>query len=293
MRRSLFLATVLAVCIFVHDVSAQPSLVDDLKRPVTLAGFAQRIVSLAPSTTETLFAIGAGGQIVGITDYCNYPQETKSKPKVGGLVNPNIEAIAGLNPDLILLSMEGNVREDFTRILSLHIPVFVTNPRSLEDIRRTIAQLGELTGHQGTAAMLAARMKVREDSIAGLASRSAESSVLLFVSLHPLIVAGADNFISEIIRRAGGTNPAAASGISYPVYSREAVLADDPDVILLTSDLSSDIPELIALYPEWRNLRAVRAGKVFRIDADMVSRPGPRAVEGLATVFHLLHKERQ
>lgn len=277
----------------VQDVSAQTTLVDDLKRPVVLGAPAQRIVSLAPSITETLFAIGAGVQVAGVTDYCNYPRETATKPKVGGVINPNIEAIAGLSPDLIVLSMEGNVREDFNKILSLGIPVFVTNPRSFEDIRRSIIQMGELTGHQHSAAVLVARMKVREDSISALVSQRPKMRALLFVSLQPLIVVGGDNFVDEIIRRAGAVNPAASSGISYPAYSREAILADDPDVILLTSDLSSDVPELTNLYPEWRNLRAIRSGRVFRVDADLVSRPGPRAVEGLLAISNLLHRGPQ
>jgi iron complex transport system substrate-binding protein len=267
------------------------SITDDLGRRIELPSPAQRIVSLAPSITESLFAIGAGDQVVGVTTYCNYPPAALKKPKVGGIVNPSIEEIVGLRPDLIILSMEGNVRDDFEKLTSFGIPVFVSNPRSLGGIHRSVEQLGRLTGREARAHQVVAAMQSREDSITNAARQAPVQRVLFFVSLQPLIVVGARTFLNELIERAGGTNPAAATVSTFPAYSREAVLSVDPDTIVMMSGLIDQPRDVQMLYPEWAQLRAVRAGRVYQIDADIVSRPGPRAVDALDALYHLLHRQ--
>jgi iron complex transport system substrate-binding protein len=269
---------------------AQISVVDDLQRTVTIPSPAQRVVSLAPSITETLFAIGAGGRVVGVTDYCNYPAAAKTKQRVGGVINPNIEAIVGLKPDLIVLSMEGNVREDFNKLTSFGIPVFVTNPRNLEGIYTSIAQLGSLTGRPAQAMTLVHSLKMRADSIVLAASASKSRKTLLFASLQPIIVVGRGTFLAELIDLAGGTNTAAQASSTYPAYSREAVLKDNPDVLIFMSGILSNPAELTQLYPEWKTLNAFRSKKIFVIDSDIVSRPGPRAVEGLEMLYKIIHE---
>ena len=270
---------------------AQLSVVDDLQRTVSLRSAANRIVSLAPSITESLFAIGAGEQVVGVTSYCNYPPAALVKAKVGGIVNPNIEAIVNLRPDLIVLSMEGNVREDFVKLTSFGIPVFVTNPRTLQGIRHSIEQLGQLAGRSVEASHLVAMMQSREDSIVAATRRAMKKKVLFFVSLQPLIVVGAGTFLDELLELAGAINPAAATFSTFPAYSREAVVSDNPDIIVIMSGLIAQTGNLDKQYPEWAQLEAVRAGRVFQIDADIVSRPGPRAVDGLDAIFHILHPQ--
>lgn len=269
---------------------AQVTLVDDLQRTVTLRSHAQRIVSLAPSITETLFAIGAGDRVVGVTDYCNYPAEAKTKQRVGGVINPNIETIVNLKPDLILLSMEGNVREDFNKLTSLGTPAFVTNPRNLEGIYASISQLGTLTGRSAQAMALAQSMKVRGDSVARAASSLPRRSVLLFVSLQPIIVVGQGTFLAQLIELAGGANTAASAASTYPAYSREAVLKNNPDVLLFVSDVLTEPVDVVKLYPEWAALKAFRTKRMFVLDSDILSRPGPRAVEGLAQLYSRIHE---
>ncbi|MDL1892459.1 cobalamin-binding protein [Sphingobacteriales bacterium CHB3] len=269
---------------------SQISLVDDLQRKLTLDSPAQRIVSLAPSITETLFAIGAGNQVVGVTDYCNYPNEAKTKQRVGGVINPNIEAIIGLKPDLIVLSMEGNVREDFNKLTSFGIPVFVTNPRNLAGIYTSISQLGTLTGQPAQAMTLVHSLKMRADSIVLAAFSSKSRKTLLFVSLQPIIVAGRGTFLAELIELAGGMNTAAQTSSTYPAYSREAVLKDNPDVLIFMSGILSNPAELSQLYPEWKTLNAFRRKKIFVIDSDIVSRPGPRAVDGLEMLYKVIQE---
>jgi len=271
----------------------QISLVDDLQRAVIIPAPARRVVSLAPSITETLFAIGAGGQVVGVTDYCTFPPEAKTKTSVGGIVNPSMEAIVAAKPDLIVVSMEGNVRDDFARLQELGVPVFVTNPRTLEGIHKSIADLGALTGRIDSSATVVQMMRTREDSVVTHARARMKKGVLLFVSLQPLIVVGGRTYLNELLGLAGAVNLAADAPSTYPTISREAVLADMPDVLLFMSDVVASPENLLKLYPEWRTLEAVQSNHIFFLDADIVSRPGPRAVDALESLYRTIHMGHQ
>jgi iron complex transport system substrate-binding protein len=270
------------------SASAQLALTDDLQRPVHLDRVARRVVSLAPSITESLFAIGAGEQIVGVTEYCNYPPAAQSIARIGGMVNPNTEAIVALRPDVIIMSMEGNLRQDFTALTSLGIPVYVTNPRTLKDIHRSLAALGQLTGRTARAESLIHSLDRRERAILTRKVGS-EPGVVFLVSLQPLIAVGAKTFINELLTGAHARNIAGSTAVTYPMISREYVIAANPDVILLTSDLLSDVSQLTTFFPEWAKLSAVRTRRIFRMDADIVSRPGPRATDGLESLFATIH----
>jgi iron complex transport system substrate-binding protein len=267
---------------------AQVRVVDDLHRIVTLPHAAVRIVSLAPSITESLFAIGAGNQVVGVTDYCNYPAEAQTRRHVGGMTNPNIESIVGLSPDLILVSMEGNLRQDFNALTATGVPVFVSNPRTIRAINESLRQLGVLTGHQREAVSLADSLSKRAAVIYS-AVNNHSTRALLLVSVQPLMAVGTKNFLNEMLQAAGGQNLAAPTGLTYPSLSRETILQQDPDVILITSDACDSTLNLTALFPEWTQLSAFQHKRVFRIDADLVARPGPRAIEGLALLSSYLH----
>jgi iron complex transport system substrate-binding protein len=291
--RTVPLVAAIAPILFFHPaVRTQISVVDDLHRAVTIAHPAGRIVSLAPSITECLFAIGAGPSVKGVTDFCNYPPEAARIAHVGGMINPSIEAVVGLAPDLVVLSMEGNVREDFRKLVSFGIPVFVSNPRTLEGIYSSLEVLGRLTGREDSARHLVAHLRSREGAVRDSARGKPAVGVLLLVSLQPLMCAGKTTFIDELLREAGGTNLASRARGTYPSYSRENVIADNPEAIVVTSDILPDGVPLPHMFPEWETLRAVRTGRVFRLDADILSRPGPRALDALERLFHLLHSEQ-
>ena len=278
----------IAILLSAAAAMSQVTLRDDLGRTVKLAAPARCIVSLAPSITESLFAIGAADQICGVTDYCTYPDAAGKKQHVGGMTTPNIETIVSLHPDLIVVSMEGNTRQDFDRLTNLDVPVYVSNPRTFAGIRRSLEQLGALSGHRVEAERLVYRLKAREDSLATLTG-GARERVLLFISLEPLIAAGGNTFIHDVLTRAGAENLAATAPGTYPALSREAVLSYDPDALVITSDLAGDLPNLLKRFPEWNQLTAVQHGRVYRIDPDLISRPGPRAVDGLQILVHLFH----
>lgn len=279
------------LCLFALPLTtgiAQTSFTDDLNRIVVLPSSPKRIVSLAPSITETFFAVGAGEQVVGVTDYCNYPEEANKKARIGGVVNPNIETIVSLKPDLIILSMEGNVREDFAKLTGLNIPVFVTNPRNLLGIYKSINDLGEITGHADEAEILIDGLRTRERRIAASMRQHNVRTVMLIVSLQPLIVVGSKTFIGELIALAGGLNIARSSPATYPTYSRESVIEENPDVIIAMSDAVKDVADLTNSYPEWAQLSAIQNKKIFRIDSDIISRPGPRAIDALEALYNLM-----
>jgi len=263
---------------------------DDLGRSVVLPDVPRRVVSLAPSITETLFALGAGDQIAGVTSYCTYPAEARKKPRVGGMVNPDLETIVDLRPDLVVMSVEGNIRDDLDRITAAGIPVYVSNPRSLEGVYRSILGLGVVTGRRERADTLVRSMRAGERRITAAMRMQREHTVLVIVSLQPLIVAGPGTFLDHLVVLAGGRNLAPPSASAYPQFSREAVVAGDPDMLFIMSDALGENDSPVSLYPEWEGLRAVRTGHVHRVDADIFSRPGPRAVEALTMLHSLMHQ---
>lgn len=281
---SLLLALLCAI-----PVRAGVHVTDDLGRAVDLPAPARRIVSLAPSLTESLFAIGAGDLLVGRTAYCDYPPEALRVPSVGGMTNPNIESVVACRPDLIVLSMEGNTRDDFPRLLSLGIPVYVSNPRTLAGINHSLEDLGALTGNHDRARQLVDSLQRREQALRS-AVTGVSPSVMVLISLQPLMVAGGKTLLNELLTLAGAHNPAAALPGHYPAISREAMLVDPPDILFVTSDLPADADALTAHFPEWKHLRVIRENRVYSIDAAILSRPGPRALEGLRLIIDTLSK---
>jgi iron complex transport system substrate-binding protein len=271
---------------------AQIMVTDDLGRSVVLSAPARHVVSLAPSLTESLFAVGAGPQIAAVTSFCNYPEEARILPRVGGMTNPSIETIVSYSPDLIVISMEGNTRTDFGTLTSLGIPVYVSNPRTLEGIYRSLLDLGALTGRPRNARLVVDSLRQRE-AFLRKAAVPHPVPALFCISLQPLIVAGRNTLLNELMTLAGARNIASDLQGNYPVMSREAILTADPAVLFLTTDIAGGTDNLLSLFPEWSHLNALRQRKVYSLDADIVSRPGPRALQGLELLVARLHGGNQ
>ncbi|MDH7515939.1 MAG: cobalamin-binding protein [Bacteroidota bacterium] len=271
------------------DLSGIVTVKDDLGREVTFAAYPRRVVALAPNLTECVFAIGCGDRLVGVTRYCDYPPEALRIERVGDMVNPSIEAIVSREPDLVLISTEGNARATFDRLDEIGIKTLISNPRTLSDILGTIGMLGEALGARERARRV-------QDSLAAfirpIRGRYGPR-VLFLVSLEPLMTVGRGSFLDALITAAGLENAGAAGKGRYPVLGREEVVRADPSYILLSSDLATDSASAVRLFPEWRRLRAGREGGIRIANADIFLRPGPRAFEGLQILSELAAQRRQ
>ncbi len=254
----------------------------------------RRIISLAPSLTEVLFAVGAGAQVVGVTEFCNYPPEAAARPKVGGITPDtiNLERILELAPDLVLSSGDGQ-DPALANLARLGIATRVLPAESLEEVMGTIDEVGALSGHAERARRLRAELEGRVDRIRGLVSRLPTPRVRVFYQVwdRPLMTTGR-SYVSELIEIAGGENVFGDLTQAFPQVSEEAVLVRDPEVILIPSQHREPVRlEDVRRRPGWDRLSAVRSGRVHLLPGDPISRPGPRLVEVLETMARLLHPE--
>lgn len=264
------------------------TLVDMVGREVELQELPRRIVSLAPSLTETLYAVGAGDAVVGVTDYANYPPEVKMKPSVGGGINPNMEMIVTLKPDLVVISADANRWDTLTQLEQLQIPVYGVKPRGVAGVFTSIAKIGEVVGRQHEAERVITEMRRRMATVSQRVENRPRPKVLYAVWIDPLVVAGQQTVIHDLIQIAGGINVVREPG--FPRYSLEEVFVDAPDVIVLALD--GGVPEdreVLRHLPGWSELRAVREGAVRVVDANLMNRPGPRIVDAVEVLAGLLH----
>lgn len=260
-------------------------------KPATRATVPARIVSLSPSTTEAVFAVGAGDKLVGRSRYCDYPTEVKALPQVGGYVDPNLEAILALHPDLVV-GARGPAGSAIADKLEAHgIVTYFPETESFAAIDTMILGIGERTGRafagRATVDALHARMSAIEKAVASLP----KTRVLLVFGFSPVSVAGPASFPDEMIRRAGGTNVVTEGG-AYPTIGAERVLALDPDLVVNAAMMEERASERLRKdAPGWQSVRAVRDDHVVAITEESVLRPGPRIADGLMLLAHALHPE--
>lgn len=252
--------------------------------------FPQRIVSLAPSLTEILYAVGAGDQVVGVTTFCDYPPEALKKPKIGGMVDPNLEAIVAMRPDLVLATMEGNREETVRQLERLGLRVVVVNPTGVSGILRAIETVGRVTALESRAQRVVTNLRNRLDRVARAISGRPRPRVLYLLWTEPAIVPGRDTVITDLISRAGGESVSGQEPLPYPRYSLEEVVAKAPEIVILARHDSWQVDE--PLQP-WRHpaisLPAFATGRVYTIDGDLINRPGPRVVDGIETLARFFH----
>ncbi len=264
---------------------------DMLGRAVELAAPPARIVSLVPSVTETLFALGAEDRLVGVTDFCDYPPAARRKPSVGGMVNPNLEVIVSLRPDLVVATTEGNREETFAQLRRLGIPTYLVAAHRVADVTALIAHLGELTGRRAAAEALRARLDRRVEAVRRAVAPYKRPRVLYVLWPEPLIVPGREALVTELIRLAGGDSVTAAEADAYPRYSLEAAVAKAPEVILLANHGSNTGPVERERWERLAALPAIRAGRLGQVDGNLLHRYGPRVVDGLEQLARAIHPE--
>jgi iron complex transport system substrate-binding protein len=284
-----------------HPPNAKPSeptkqqYTDDLGRRVSVVAAPQRIISLAPSVTETLFALQLEAEVIGVTSYCDYPEGALTKERIGDTLTPNLERIIALKPDLVIVTTASQLEALTRQMESLSIPVYVTNPRTVRGIVEMIRRLGEVTGRVARASELATEMEERIERIESRVGRLPRVSVLYLLQLDPLITAGKETFLNDLINLAGGQSISGVEKLDYPQFSRETVLARRPEVMLLSSRHGAApdgamvderrLRQLFAATP------AVRSNRLVTINSDWIDRPGPRIIDGLEQIAQALHPE--
>ena len=272
------------------EASETRQVFDEAGRKVTLPLKIERIVSLAPNLTEIVYAVGAGGRLVGNTEYCDYPAEAKSLAKIGDTMHPSVERIIALKPQIVLVSTASQL-EAFTKQLDQQrIAVYVTNPRSLDEIFHSIAVLGDMFGHSEQAALVATDLRKRAEAVESRISEIKPVSVFYQVSGEPLYTIGRDAYLTDLVRRAGGVSVTTDVPGAFPRYSDEAALAARPEAIILPTGGSMGTANSSVAAP-LRNSPAVRNNRVYKINDDHLSRPGPRLVDGLEEMARALHPE--
>ena len=250
---------------------------------------------MSPSNTEILFALGLGDRVVGVTDYCDFPPEALDKAKIGGFSNPDLEKLVALSPDLIVAD-QIHEKEVLLELERRNLPVFVMDPRNMDQVLESIVLLGRATGTEAEAARLVEEMKIRigavAQKIAGLSPQ--ERPRVLSITWHdPLWTAGKGTWEDQLISMAGGQNLLPELE-GYKTADLEVVLKRDPQVIIASSGHGEALrqPYLWARdEPRLKGTEALKKGRVYEIDANIVSRPGPRLVEGLEEMLRLLHPE--
>jgi iron complex transport system substrate-binding protein len=278
-------------------VAAAQDITDDLGRPFTRSGRAPvRIVSMAPNVTEILFAVGLGGRVAGVTRFCDYPPEARRLPRIGGLVDPNIEIIRSLDPDLVI-AFRGNPLRLVERIGKLGLPVFVLDiGAGLEDLPPLVDRIGRITGTEARAGELAQelrdRIKAVDAALKGIVSRP---KVFVMLYGQGLWTCGGESYLDDVIARAGGANVASALPKKWALYKRERIIRDDPDIVFILARSTEDFEagrDWLAGTAGIGAVSAVRSGRVYELDEDAASRFGPRLVDVLDRMAALLHPER-
>ncbi len=260
---------------------------DDLGRQVTIPVKIDRAVSTAPSVTENIFAVGAGDRLVGDTTFCNYPDEAKSIAKIGDTMTPNMESIIALKPDVVFVSTASQI-EAFTQTHADNgIAVYVTNPTSFDDVIDDLGKLGDLFGTTERVGQLLPELKRRIGVVQDNISGEKQLSVFVQISREPLFTVGRGSFLNVLIEKAGGRSVTADVATAYPKLSKETAIALQPDVIIISESPDNEAPNEV-----FRNSPAVRNGRVYKLNADLLSRPGPRLVDALEEIAKFLHSEK-
>ena len=262
---------------------------DELGYDVSVVAEPQRIVSLAPNITETLFGLGLGQKVVGVTSYCNYPAEATKITRVGDTLKPNIEQIISIKPDIVLVSTASQLEQFRAKLSQAGIPIFALKSGSLEEIFHSIGTIGKLTNRESQASDLVAGLRARLDGIKQRVAGKPRPKVFFIVGTEPLITAGKNAFITDLINIAGGDSISADLPTDWPTYSAETAIARAPDIIILPGPEHGNegmkLPEALQVTP------AARQGHAYKINDELIFRPGPRIIDGLEEMAKLFHPE--
>ena len=292
---ALLLIVVIAAATACAGTQSGPgTITDDAGRQVHIDSTPARIVSHVPSITETLFALSLGDKLVADSEYCDYPEAAKTKPKIGGYFPPNIEEIVAMKPDLVLT--DGQVPELITKLDSLGIAIAVIDPKDINSLLTDIELLGNITGSQKEAEEITSDMKKRINAVVNTVSSAPRPSVFYVFDATDTTkpwTAGPGSFVDALISLAGGENVAASASDPWIQFNMEKLVNSNPDIILVDSShgTAAISPSQLKALPGWQGITAVKENRIYTIDGDLVNRSGPRIVQGLEEIARILHPD--
>jgi iron complex transport system substrate-binding protein len=264
---------------------------DEIGRQVAIPRHPRRVISLAPSVTEMLFALGVGERIVGVTSYCDYPPEARTKERVGDVLHPSLERILALRPDLVLVSTATQLELFARRLEQMGIPLYVVDAERVEDVFRSLENLGEILEARAEAQRVVRALRARLENVRAKVEGRSRPRVLMVVQRDPLIVPGRGAFMNDLVEKAGGHSITADAEREWTPYSLETVLARAPEVIILPSREPVTRRLMDVRWPELETTPALRHRRVYAIFNDLLMRPGPRLVAGVEELARVLHPE--
>jgi len=293
----ILLIITLAACAPSPEEPASPviEVTDQLGRTVKLDKIPQRIISLAPGNTEVLYALDLADKLVAVTDYCDYPPEAKEKPSIGGFSTPNLEEIVNHSPDLILAT---SIHEDeiIPNLENRGLTVFALDAKTLDEVLTTINLVGKITGQEEEATQLLTRMQNRIKAVTDKTEtlpQEQKPRVFYAVWHDPLMASGSGTIHDELIRKAGGLNIASAL-TSYAGINLETVIEANPEVMIASTSHGSSEEQtfqFLKTEPRLRDTDARKNDRIYQIDGNLVSRDGPRLVDGLELFAEIIHPE--
>lgn len=259
---------------------------DALERDVAIPRNVKRVVSLAPNLTEIIYAVGGGEKLVGDTTYCDFPEAARSVQKIGDTMSPNMEAIIALHPDVVFVSTASQIEAFMRTLAERNIAVYVVDAKSVDDIIDSMLIMGDILGTRPEAEKTVAALRQRLDAVQSKVSGKPIRRVFVQISKEPLFTAGREAYLNEVVKIAGGESVTQAIPGAYPNLSRETALKLDPDAIVISDNEGNHEPN-----SAFANSAAVKNDQVFRINADLLSRPGPRIVDAIEAAARDLHPE--
>lgn len=281
---------VLLTCALAGAAQGATTVRDDAGLTVTLDKPALRVISMAPHATELLFAAGGGGRVVGAVNYSDYPEAAKSIPRIGSNREIDIERVIALKPDLIVAWMHNNAERQIEMVRKLGVPVFQSDPQSLEGIPDSVLRLGQLMGTDAAAKASAAQLRTRLASLRTQYAKRAPVRIFYQVWDKPLYTLSGKHIITDAMRLCGGVNIFDGLSVVAPVVTLESVLQANPEAIIATGEKNYGG---VDLWKPYASLQAVRSNNLFMLNGDLLNRAGPRMIEGAATMCEVLEQARQ
>lgn len=261
---------------------------DDIGNLFLADSIPSSIITLAPNLTEMIYYLGLEEKLIGNTLFCNYPPASNEIEKVGDLLSFNYEKIVSLKPDLILMTVEGNTKDAYEKLTGFGLNVFVSNPRNYNGIKKTIIDLGKIFRIENKAEVIIEEWTDITSNIKEEVKTRKDKTAMFLVSVAPVMLAGSDTFLDELLKTCGLFNIASDAVVSYPVFSREEILRRNPDYIIIAAEDENIKEKLLAHYNEWNSLTAIKENNTIAVDPDTFLRPGPRFVEAVLTLHNLL-----